>query len=56
MITDWDMTDWEGVPEITPIDEFRVSPVGRDPDRIENEGSYPWIVGVIEKESSIDRT
>ena len=37
ILTDWDNTDWEGMPEIVPLDELRDSPVGRDPDMIEIE-------------------
>lgn len=29
------VTDWEGVPEITPVFEFNDSPVGSVPDVIE---------------------
>ena len=39
-----------------PFVGLRVSPVGRDPDDIENEGSNPLIVGVTEKESSTEIT
>ena len=39
-----------------PFVGLRVSPVGRDPDVIENEGSNPLIVGVTEMKSSTERT
>ena len=56
IVIDWDKTDWEGVPEMIPFVGLRVSPVGRDPDDVENEGSNPLIVGVTEKESSTEIT
>ena len=56
ILTDWDNTDWEGMPEIVPLDELRDSPVGRDPDMIENEGWSPLTVGEIENDSFLDRT
>ena len=55
ILTDWDNTDWEGMPEIVPIDELRDSPVGRDPDMIENESWSPLTVGEIENDSFLDR-
>ena len=56
ILTDWDNTDWEGMPEIVPLDELRDSPVGRDPDMIENESWSPLTVGEIENDSFLDRT
>ena len=47
------MTDREGIPDITPVDSLRMSPVGRDPDKIEKERSSPSITGVIENDSSL---
>ena len=35
IVTDWDDTDWEGVPDIIPVDEMRDRPIGRDPEVIE---------------------
>ena len=56
MVTDWDdMTDWEGVTEMFPEDEFRDRPLGRDPDTTENEGSYPLTEGETENDSFFDR-
>ena len=55
ILTDWDNTDWEGMPEIVPLDELRDSPVGRDPDMIENESWSLMTVGVIENGSFFDR-
>ena len=34
MITEIEETDWEGMPEITPVSESRDNPWGRDPDSI----------------------
>ena len=48
IVTDWDDTDWEGVPDVIPVVELRDSPIGRDPDVIENETSSPSTVGMIE--------
>ena len=56
IVTDWDITDREGVPDMIPFVGLRVSPAGRDPDDIENEGSNPLIIGITEKESSTERT
>ena len=56
IVTDWDNTDWEGVPDMIPVVELRDRPIGRDPDEIENESSSPLIVGMIETGSSLDRT
>ena len=53
IVTDWDDTDLEGIPDITPVDSLRMSPVGRDPDKIEKERSSPSITGVIENDSSL---
>ena len=35
MITEIEETDWEGIPEITPVSGWRDNPWGRDPDSIE---------------------
>ena len=56
IVTDWDDTDWEGVPDIIPFVELIDRPIGRDPDETENESSSPLIVGMIETGSSLDRT
>ena len=56
ILTDWDNTDWEGMPEIVPLDELRDSPVGRDPDMIENESWSPLTVGEIENWLFFDKT
>ena len=29
IVTDWDDTDWEGVPDIIPVEGLRMSPWGR---------------------------
>ena len=49
IVTDRDDTDWEGDPEIIPVIELRDSPIGRDPDVIENDRSSPWQVGMVMK-------
>ena len=56
IVTDWDDTDWEGVPDIIPVVELRDRPIGRDPDMIENESSSPSTVGEIENGSFLFRT
>ena len=56
IVTNWDMMDWEGVPDMIPVDWFRMSPVGRDPDVIEKETSSPLTVGEIENGLFLDRT
>ena len=55
IVTDWDMMNWEGIPDIIPVVELRDKPVGRDPDMIENESWSPSTVGEIENDSPIDR-
>ena len=55
IVTDWDMTDWEGVPDIIPLEGLKDRPVGSDPDMIENESSSPSIEGEIENGSYLDR-
>ena len=45
--------DSEGVPDMVPVDSLSMSPVGRDPDKIEKERSSPSITGVIENDSSL---
>ena len=55
IVTDWDMTDWEGVPDIIPLEGLKDRPVGSDPDMIENESSSPSIEGGIENGSYLDR-
>ena len=40
---------------MTPVEGFRLSPVGRDPIMIENDRSSPLIVGVIENDTPADR-
>ena len=55
IVTDWDMMDWEGIPYIIPVVELNKSPIGRDPEMIENDSSSPLIVGTIENDSSFVR-
>ena len=56
IVTDWDDTDLEGIPDIIPLEELRDKPVGRDPDEVENDKSSPLIEGEIENGSFLDRT
>ena len=56
IVTDWDDTNWEGIPYIIPVVELRDRPIGRDPEMIENDSSSPLIVGMIENELFFDRT
>ena len=56
IVTDWDITNWEGEPEMIPVDWFRMSPIGRDPDMIEKDNSSPLTVGEIENGLFFDRT
>ena len=56
IVTDWEEIDWEGDPEMTPVDGLRFNPIGRDPDDTVNEISSPLTEGVIENDSSFDRT
>ena len=45
-------TDWEGVPEMTPVFAFKLKPSGKDPDTIEYVTESPVTDGVCEKNSS----
>ena len=56
IVTDWDDTHLEGIPDIIPLEGLRDRPVGRDPEIMEKEGSYPSTVGEIENGSFLDRT
>ena len=49
IVTDWDDTDWEGVPDIIPFVEFIDRPIGRDPEIMENDRSSPSQVGLMMK-------
>ena len=40
---------------MSPVEGSRLSPVGRDPDDIENEGLSPLTEGGIEHDSPVDR-
>ena len=55
IVTDWDMMNWEGVPDIIPFEGLKDRPIGRDPEVIENDKSSPSTVGEIENDSPIDR-
>ena len=52
-MTNCDITNWEGVPDIIPVVELIYRPMGRDPDVIENDSWSLLTVGVIENDSSI---
>ena len=56
IVTDRDKTNREGIPDIIPVEESMKRPVGRDPEIMEKEGSYPSTVGEIENGSFLDRT
>ena len=56
IVTDWDDTNWEGIPYIIPVVELRDRPIGRDPEMIENDNSSPSTVGATENEPLIGRT
>ena len=56
IVTNWDDTVWEGIPEMIPVVELRDRPVGRDPEMIENDSSSPSTVGATENEPLIGRT
>ena len=56
IVTDWDDTDWEGVPDIIPVEGLSDRSIGRDPDMIENESWSPLTEGVIETGWSLERT
>ena len=55
IVTDWDITDWEGIPDMTPVDSLRVKPLGSAPDVIENDKSSPSTIGVTENDWSFAR-
>ena len=48
IMTDRDDWTWVGVPEITPVELFRIIPYGSEPDWIENDGLSPVKKGLIE--------
>ena len=56
IVTGWDDTDWEGVPDIIPFEGLKDRPIGRDPEVIENDKSSPSTVGEIENDSPADWT
>ena len=56
IVTDWDDTDWEGVPDIIPVDWLIDRPIGSDPEVIENESWSPSTVGMIENGLFLFRT
>ena len=48
IVTDWDDTDWEGVPDIIPVDGLIDRPIRSDPDAREKKGLVPCTVGKTE--------
>ena len=56
IVTEWDDNDWEGDPDMTPVDGLRFNPIGSDPDDTVNDRLSPLIVGVIENDSFLVRT
>ena len=48
IVTDWDDIDWEGVPDIIPVEGLIMSPMGRDPEVIEKKGFVPCFSGETE--------
>ena len=56
IVTDWNDTDWEGVPDIIPVIELRDRPIGSDPEEIENDRLSPLTIGVIENGWFFDRS
>ena len=55
IVTDWDIMDGEGEPDMIPVVELSDNPIGSDPDMIENDRSSQLIVGVIENDTPADR-
>ena len=55
IVTEWDITNREGNPEMTPVDGLRDNPIGSDPDEIKKCPS-PSTVGITENDLYIDRT
>ncbi len=55
-MTDCNLTNSEGTPDITPVEGLRDKPGGRDPDEVENERLSPLIEGVAENGLFFDRT
>ena len=45
------VTDWVGVPEMSPVLVFMVSPLGSVPEETEKTTDSPVNVGVAEKEA-----
>ena len=56
IVTDWDDIDWDGIPDMIPVDELIDNPIGRDPDEIVNERPSPLIEGMIENDSFFVKT
>ena len=56
IVTNWDIIEWEGEPDMIPDVELSDNPIGSDPDEIENESSSPSTEGVMENSLSFVRT
>ena len=56
IVTDWDDTDCNEVPEITPVDGLIDRSIGSDPEMIEKEIWSPLTVGEIENGLFFART
>ena len=54
-VTCLSVTDWEGVPEMTPVFEFSDNPVGSVPEVTEKTIHSPVTAGVAEKEMLLGR-
>ena len=46
IVTDWDDTDWDGIPDMIPVVEFSKSSKGRDPD----DSWSRWTVGAVKND------
>ena len=40
---------FEGIPDMVPVNELNERPIGRDPERMENDRLSPWHDGVVMK-------
>ena len=56
IVTNWDDTNWDGIPDMIPVDWLINSPIGSDPDETVNDRSSPSTVGVIENRWFLDKT
>ena len=56
IVTNWDIIEWEGEPDMIPDVELSDNPIGSDPDETVKESWSPLIEGMIENDSFFDRT